>query len=348
MPELARKYSLTWHVTPDLLGILSDAGHFENTNPAWFTTLGLKPDEIERRDFFDFIHPDDIDRTKTAFERIRQGEPILGFENRYRHKDGSYRWLSWNAVPESGRYYCSARDITDHKEAIAALIDSERDARLREQFIAVLGHDLRNPLAAISSATRMIRRETQSETTLKLLDITDGSVDRMAALIKNLMDFAKARLGGGIAVERSQAAQLIPVIEQAVTEIELGHPDIQIERHLDFEDPVDCDAVRIAQLLSNLLSNAVVHGDAGHPIRVIATVSNGLFSLSVANVGRPIPKSTLQMLFQPFFRARADDHQQGLGLGLYIAMEIARAHGGTLTATSDEELTVFTFEMPRN
>ena len=347
MPERAQRYSLTWQVTPDLLGILSDSGRFEHTNPAWLTTLGLHPEDIESREFFDFIHPDDIARTRDAFARIKSGHPILNFENRYRHKDGSYRWLSWNAVPEGGRYYCSARDISEHKETAAALQLSEAAARFRDQFIAVLGHDLRNPLAAIASANRLMRREAQSETTLELLDATKGAVDRMAALIDDVMDFARSQLGQGIAVDLSGDAPLKPLLEQAVKEIALAYPDARIETAFDFADPLICDPDRIAQLLSNLLSNAVTHGDSQKPIRVRAADRDGTFVLTVTNSGPPIPEKALAMLFQPFFRARLEDNQRGLGLGLFIATEIAKAHGGTLTVASDTAETVFTFEMPR-
>lgn len=347
MPERAQRYSLTWKVTPDLLGILSDSGRFEHTNPAWQKTLGLKPEEIESREFFDFIHPDDIARTRDAFVRMKLGHPILNFENRYRHSDGSYRWLSWNAVPEGGLYYCSARDITEHKETAEALQVSETAARFREQFIAVLGHDLRNPLAAIASANRMMRREAQSATTLELLDATQGAVDRMAALIDDLMDFARSQLGQGISVDLNGAAPLKPLLEQAVTEIALTHPDARIETVLEFADPLTCDPDRIAQLLSNLLSNAITHGDPKQPICVRAEDRNGAFVLTVTNSGPPIPEKAIAMLFQPFFRAKLEGSQKGLGLGLFIATEIAKAHGGSLTVASDTDATVFTFEMPR-
>ena len=346
MQELAQQYSLTWKVTPDLLGILNDSGQFEHTNPAWWTTLGLRPEEIESRRFFDFIHPGDIARTQEAFVRIRSGQPVLGFENRYHHKDGSYRWLSWNAVPEGDNYYCTARDITEHKDAAVALQASKESARIRDQFIAVLGHDLRNPLAAIASATRLIRREAQSERTLKLLDATQGSVDRMAALIDDVMDFARSQLGDGMSLDRRATVALMPKLNQAVTEIELAHPAVQIAAKFDFKDPVNCDPDRIAQLVSNLLANAVTHGDSSKPIRLHASDRTGKFVLSVANSGPPIPDKALKLLFQPFFRARIVEGQQGLGLGLFIASEIARAHESTLTASSDAKETVFTFEMP--
>ncbi|WP_284165360.1 PAS domain-containing sensor histidine kinase [Frigidibacter sp. SD6-1] len=347
MPELARKYSLTWMVTPDLLGILSESGRFENTNPAWLKTLGYTAEEVENRLFFELLHPDDVERSGRAFELVKAGRPILNFENRYRHKDGTYRWLSWNAVPEDHRFFCSARDITEHKQNAAALLASEEAARLREQFIAVLGHDLRNPLAAISAATRMMRREAQGEKMLHLLDVTQGSVDRMAKLISDVMDFARARLGKGLSVNRRTSVPLKPALEQAISEIGLAQPSVAIEVMLDFAEGLNADPGRIAQLLSNLLANAISHGDGTRAIRVRAVDRDGKFVMTVANSGPSIAPAAMDDLFQPFFRANIDNNQQGLGLGLYISAEIARAHGGTLTVTSEGDDTIFSFEMPR-
>ncbi len=109
---------------------------------------------------------------------------------------------------------------------------------------------------------------------------------------------------------------------------------------------VDCDGDRIAQLFSNLLGNALTHGTPGSNVRVDATAKGGEFALSVANLGEPIPPEAINRLFQPFYRVSAQDAVQGLGLGLYIASEIARAHGGKLDVASSPQETRFTFRMP--
>jgi len=106
----------TWQVSPDILGVLNADGYFEASNPAWLTTLGWSEEEVAKTVFFDFIHPDDLDSTQRAWEAaIERGLPALRFENRYRHKHGGWRWLSWVAVPDGGKVYCSARDITEEK-----------------------------------------------------------------------------------------------------------------------------------------------------------------------------------------------------------------------------------------
>jgi sigma-B regulation protein RsbU (phosphoserine phosphatase) len=171
----------------------------------------------------------------------------------------------------------------------------------------------------------------------------------MSALIDNVLDFARGRLGGGIPLRRLPQS-LAPVLTHVIAELRASTPERKIEAEFDLTKQVDCDAVRIAQLFSNLLGNSVTHGTAATPVRVRATTTDGAFELSVANSGEPIPADAMERLFQPFHRRSAQgthqDTHQGLGLGLYIASEIARAHDGTIDVMSSPEETRFTFRMP--
>jgi len=169
---------------------------------------------------------------------------------------------------------------------------------------------------------------------------------RMSGLIDNVLDLARARLGGGVVLEVDDAGPLKPTLIQVIEELASVRTEHPVEAHLDFEDPVKCDRVRIGQLLSNLLGNALTHGPENGPIRVHASIDAGTFELWVANTGDPIPPEAKEQLFLPFFRREARPGQQGLGLGLYIASEIARVHGGTLDVSSTVEETRFTFRMP--
>jgi signal transduction histidine kinase len=210
----------------------------------------------------------------------------------------------------------------------------------------VLGHDLRNPLAAIGAGADALRREPLGDRAASVVDLIQKSVGRMAGLIDHVLDFARARLGGGLELGRAAAEPLEPALEQVVAELRASWPDRSIETRFALGGAVRCDRGRVAQLLSNLLANALVHGGPGGPIRVEAAIQEGTFELSVANPGDPIPPATLDRLFQPFFRAAARRGQQGLGLGLYIASEIARAHDGAVDVVSTPAETRFTFRMP--
>jgi sigma-B regulation protein RsbU (phosphoserine phosphatase) len=230
-------------------------------------------------------------------------------------------------------------------EAVGKLTVEQEAAQLREQFIAVLGHDLRNPLASIVGAARLLRREGQSEKGLKILTMMEASVDRMAGLIDDVMDFARGRLGSGIGLHRT-VADLEPVLHQVVEELEANHPSRDFIREFDLPGPISFDAGRIGQLVSNLLGNALTHGDPKAPVRLGAVARGNELEIWVANAGPAIPEKAMTRLFQPFFRGEVRASQQGLGLGLHIASEIAKAHGGTLTVLSTADETRFTLRAP--
>ena len=261
-----------------------------------------------------------------------------------------------NTPQTIGMFRLFAELIATHLEAVnrvaaseATLLSERETSELREQFIAVLGHDLRNPLASIEAGTKILAKTNSKDAAGEILGLMQKSVARMSALIDNVLDFARGRLGGGITPQRSPQS-LAPVLNQVIAELRASTPERKIEAEFDLTEQVDCDAGRIAQLFSNLLGNSIIHGTAATPVHVRATTTGGAFELSVANSGEPIPCDAMERLFQPFHRMSAQDtHQgthQGLGLGLYIASEIARAHDGTIDVTSSPEETRFTFRMP--
>lgn len=228
----------------------------------------------------------------------------------------------------------------------AALLDARQAGELREQFIAVLGHDLRNPLASIDGAARLIAKTPIDDRARDLLEAMRHSVGRMAGLIDNVLDLARGRLGGGLVLEPKPAPKLGETLAHVVTELRLAYPHRAIEAEIAISRLVEVDERRVAQLLSNLLANAVSHGSDAAPIRVAATTGPRGLEIVVANAGPPIPEAARRQLFQPFVRAGANPHGQGLGLGLYIAAEIAKGHGATLDVASDATETRFTFRMP--
>ena len=336
-----------WKISTELLATLDKSGVFLECNPAWAEVLDLDPHGVEGTAFLDYVHPEDLETTNQAIARILSGEIVRRFENRYRHRDGTYRWLSWNATPEGEIFFYSARDVTMEKANIEALRSSENEAKLRDQFIAVLGHDLRNPIAAVGAGARILRRQTHDPETLKVIGAMEVSLDRMSGLINNLLDFARAQLGGGVPLQPDPKTTLRPVLEATVAEARLAFPDARFAETYAFLDPVLCDPARIAQLLSNLLANAASHGGFDKPVSVVGFDQGDEFCLSVSNSGVPITPAAQKRLFQPFFRAEVEASQQGLGLGLFISSEIAKAHGGSIELRSDRDETCFTLHLPR-
>jgi signal transduction histidine kinase len=240
-------------------------------------------------------------------------------------------------------------DSTDRLASSEAdLMDERKKAELREQFIAVLGHDLRNPLAALDAGTRLILKRPLDDRAAEIATMMQSSVARMSNLINNVLDFARGRLGGGFEIDRNANAPLKPALSLVASELGISNPGRSIDVNFDFADPIDCDRDRMAQMFSNLLANALVHGAPDKPIKVVAATGDGAFKLSVANAGPAIAAATMRQLFLPFTRGEAQFNKQGLGLGLFIASEIARAHRGMLTVESSVVETRFTFQMPLN
>ena len=230
--------------------------------------------------------------------------------------------------------------------AQSSLIKEKKMAELREQFIAILGHDLRNPLGVVKNVAQLLQTGEWKETEInRFANILHNSYGRMNGLIENLMDFARGRLGSGIGIQR-EPTDMEPVLLHVIEELGLIWPEREIEVNIDLKAPINCDAKRIAQLLSNLLNNAIIHGDANAPVVVTISGNADKFELRVQNSGLPIPDALMPTLFEPFSRGQTNNWKQGLGLGLFISAEIAKAHGGTLKGSSTPEVTTFSFVCP--
>ena len=228
----------------------------------------------------------------------------------------------------------------------SSLLAERGISELREQFIGVLGHDLRTPLGAISMGTTLLRDGVLNKDQVLAVEMMERSVVRISDLINDSLDFTRGRLGGGIALENKSDAPLEPLFQQVIRELSAIWPNRRIQAHFELHESVLCDRKRIAQLFTNLLSNAMTHGKAEKPVTVEVASRDGKFELSVSNAADPIPPQVLKRLFEPFSRGGTKDYRQGLGLGLYIASQIAKSHGGTLGVVSTVQETRFTFTMP--
>ncbi|MFJ4604368.1 GAF domain-containing sensor histidine kinase [Pseudomonas atacamensis] len=229
-------------------------------------------------------------------------------------------------------------DTQGHLHATkTALANANEMGRLREQFIAVLGHDLRTPLSAIRMSADLLQSKAEDKRSRTLLSAIRTSSVRMGVLIENILDFARGRLGSGIPVQRKLVDDLQQTLRQTLEEIQVAYPQAKFIDSLEVPAGVYCDPLRISQLLSNLLGNAVTHGSTAEPILLKAFVEGDEIVISLTNQGTPIPPALMPLLFEPFSRSEAGQRHEGLGLGLYIAGQIANAHNGTLSVTSDRE-----------
>lgn len=268
------------------------------------------------------------------------------------------------AIASTGRVH-AAQEAARHATGLAAALDSarvdlERALRAKEEFLAklqaaneerdrllgIVGHDLRNPLAAITTSAALIaRRGGLSEEQASSIRRIQRTSERMAEMIRGLLDRERIRTAGGVAIEPREV-KIHELVRMAIEEARLAHPAIEFDMQCDVDDTAVWDPTRLAQVLSNLLGNAAQHGPRGASIRLrVEPSGEDMVALAVTNdLDAPIPAERLARLFEPFERGAKS---AGLGLGLHIVSEIAKAHHGRASVTSDGRSICFRVELPR-
>ncbi|MGH8452357.1 GAF domain-containing sensor histidine kinase [Pseudomonas sp.] len=238
-------------------------------------------------------------------------------------------------------------EAEENQQQTEADLQEERGtAELREQFIAVLGHDLRNPLFAVNFGAERLLRKHSNPATDPLVRHILASGQRASQLVEDVLDFARGRMGSGIALHLNDCVDLQEALQQVVAEMQSVHPQRLIHADIGDLSGVYGDRERLMQLLSNLVANAVHHGNQNSPVYVTAQIERDHLFLTVKNAGQ-ISEQALPRLFQPFSRPVSGTPQAGLGLGLYIVKQIADAHGGELHVTTHAQYgTQFSFSLP--
>lgn len=290
-----------------------------------------------------------------AVTRLGEGFTMDQMVSEYRALRSSVLrlWLSSEFV--GGEHHVA--DIIRFNEAIdQALVESiaaygHAVETTRKMVLGVLGHDLRSPLGAVMMAADVMQHMAALGAKERQLALQiSASVMRANQIVNDLLDLARCNLGTGIPVQR-EAVDLTPICASVVEELRTGHPKAQIT--FDEQGPVHgaFDPSRMAQVFSNLLANAIRHGDSHYPIRVTLGLQNNTACFTVQNGGLPIAPSAIPFLFNPEGRySRYSNKEQGdsagLGLGLFIASEIVKAHGGKIEVESTQERgTIFRVEV---
>ena len=338
-----------FRLAPDMFCVAGMDGYFRRINAAFSRTLGWSQEELLDRPFFDLVHPEDREATYAEVAKLARGVPTLRFENRYRCKDGGYKWLSWatSPLPALGLLYAAARDITEHKRL-------EEQARVRADFeqklIGIVSHDLRNPLSVIHlGATHLLRRGDLDPKVLEIVTRIATSTQRCTRLVRDLLDFTQARLGMGIPITR-RAFDLEGLVRQGVEEVGASAPGREFRLSAEGDLRGEWDPDRLAQVVANLLSNAAKYSPTGTPIDVTLRGEQTQVMLEVHNQGDPIPERIQARLFEPMQRGDpgSNNASRSVGLGLYIVKHLVEAHGGSVSACSVEGGgTRFTVWLPR-
>jgi PAS domain S-box-containing protein len=312
-------------------------------NQAELDLVGCARDEYVGHHISDF-HADS-DAARDILDRLGRSETLRDYPARLRRKDGTIRHvlIDSNVLWRDGKFIhtrCFTRDVTDLHRARDEQAARER---FRELFIGMLGHDLRNPLGAITTGAELLTARGQrnpgerlDESSRKIVARISRSASRMARMIDQILDLARLNAGTGIPVER-QPMDLADVCAAVIDELQALHRDRVIEVRYLGESAGSWDPDRLCQMLSNLIGNAIVHGDPGEPVRVLVTQEQAHVVVRVHNMGPPIPPEEIPTIFEAFRRAQAGrpvPGDKGLGLGLYITKEIVAAHGGTIDVRS--------------
>jgi signal transduction histidine kinase len=238
------------------------------------------------------------------------------------------------------------RERADAEKALRVSLKREKEARaqaeasdaFKEVFLGILGHDLRNPLNTVLTTAQMmaIGDGLPAESNKRVHRIVSSSM-RMARMIEQILDVTRARLATGIPIHRSATPDLVPLVTKIVDEVQAANPQCRFVIEGQGPCPASVDADRIEQVVSNLLCNAVVHGDPQQPIRIEVVRRKRATLVAVHNHGKSIDPAFMPILFDPFQRERPAGRSEGLGLGLYISERIVAAHGGTISVTSSAE-----------
>ncbi|WP_053225579.1 PAS domain-containing protein [Methylobacterium indicum] len=337
-----------WQASTDLFCVATLDGRLASLNPAWTTLLGWGEGELLGRPFLDFVHPDDVAATTAAAAGLARGEPQPNFENRYRHRDGSYRWLSWNAVPRNGRIYATVRDVTAVRAQAAALAEVEEALRQSQKMEAVgqltggVAHDFNNLLTIIRSSVDFLRRpELPEARKRRYLDAVSDTVDRAAKLTGQLLAFARRQALSPAVFDVGEkvrgVADMIDTVTGARVRVVVAVPDHPCFVRADlsqFETALINMAVNARDAMDGegTLTLTLTCGTAMPPIRGHAGSQNAFAAISLADTGPGVPPDLIGRIFEPFFTTK--EVGRGTGLGLSQVFGFAKQSGGDVDVTS--------------
>jgi PAS domain S-box-containing protein len=298
------------------------------------------------------IHPDDLANCLELWSHSLRTGDEYEVEFRLRRADGEYRWHLGRAVPRrdgTGRIVKWFGTSTDFDETKKTRDELARRTEFEQHLLGIVSHDLRHPLTIITLAAAILaRRGRLDDLDAKGVQRIRAAADSATRMIRDLLDFTQARLGGGIAISRSPVS-LPDIVRGVIEEEEASHPGRQVIVTHQGEGLGNWDGDRISQVVQNLVSNAIKYSPPESPVRVTTWEDAESVALAVHNEGRPILREDLARIFEPLQRAGAEIDRTGrsVGLGLYIVKALLSAHGGTIEVTSGEDGTTFTARLPR-
>jgi PAS domain S-box-containing protein len=335
------RFRLMADSVPQIVWITDGAGNVEFYNRQWMEYTGHQTPSSAENTVQSFLHPDDAERTLERFEQARAGGGTFLVEHRIRSAAGEYRWFLARGVPQRDprtgavlRWFGASTDIHDLKLAEGALREADRR---KDEFLAMLAHELRNPLAAISNTAWLLKRKAAAPELAPYFDVLARQTGRLTHLVDDLLDVS--RVTRGLIDLQLAPVDLVKVVERALESLQAL---IEERRHLlEFQRPafpvqVSGDQARLEQVVVNLVTNAAKYTDRGGHIAIALEAGQDSAKLTVRDDGIGMAPEFLGRVFDLFAQAERGlaRSQGGLGIGLTIVRRLVELHGGTITAAS--------------
>ncbi|MEI8393276.1 MAG: ATP-binding protein [Rhodospirillaceae bacterium] len=329
----------------DMLCIATIDGYFRRVNPAVVANLGYGEEELLSTRMIDFVHPEDVEDTLQEMRDLAEGRPMLSFENRFRRKDGSFRWFSWNAFPQDNLVYSVARDVTEQKAVAAqleqALYHAEAANRAKSDFLANMSHELRTPLNGVIGYAEALGLGIFGMLTTKQIEYVNNIRNAgtlLLGIVNDLLDLSVVEAGRQVLAEGDADIAVLVQAVLALVRDRAAHKHLTLTCRLPEPAPlVRCDELKIKQVLVNLAVNAIKFTEPGGTILIEAGIEpDGDLYLAIIDNGIGIASFDLPKVMTPFGQVEPVHarKQGGVGLGLPLAKKLIELHGGTLTLES--------------
>jgi PAS domain S-box-containing protein len=336
-----------WNVSEDLLAVSNFEGYFLSINPAWTRLLGWSEDEIKSMHVSELRHPEDAPASIAARAQLAHGATTVRMENRFRHKDGSWRWLQWTMTASKGVLYVAGRHVTAEKEAAAALERAQRQTAHLQKMDAIgqltggIAHDFNNLLMIVSGHAQSLKKRLKDAKDIRALQAIEMAAGRGENLTRQLLSFSRTLPLSPTVINPAEAIH-------AIRDVLTGSMHVNIQFQIDVPRstwPICVDKSELELALVNLAVNARDAMPDGGRITIAAEnahirpgdlpedISGDFVALSVSDTGSGIPPDLVPRVVEPFFTTKAPD--KGTGLGLSQVYGFARRSDGTVAITSE-------------